>query len=257
MHKKDKATFYCDDCDFSSQQFGRMKKHINNMHGEGPNIYSCHCCVREYSSGGTLSRHLIKKHGFQLPSGHRRFTYQQGIDGIYRVQTTRIESLEVSEQIMATPVNDQTKTEAVAYELDEIKTTENGFAITIAASATKKPETESVDGERTSNDELLTNETQADSDFSDDFKQENTFRGRIGPQNMPEMNDNPATPQNTEAESAGSDQTELKSIDDFSVMKKYLKKKSSRNKIIITVDEVDAQGKLIRRETRNATEFHL
>lgn len=257
MHKKDKSTFYCDDCDFSCQMLSKLRRHINNVHNEVPNIYSCHCCTREYRSGGTLSKHLIKKHGFQLPSGHRRFTYQQGTDGIYRVQTTRIESLEVSKQIMATPVNDQTNTDNISYELNNVRKTENGFAFTIAPIVDQN--------ESKAEDELEHFMEEIDSSESRSVnsvvtKKENTFKGKIEPKNMPEMHDIniPSTSIfETDLNIQENNQSELKSIDDFSVMKKYLKKKSTKNKIVITVDEVDEQGILIRRETRNATEYHL
>lgn len=63
-------------------------------------IYICHCCDKPFKNGKTLSSHLIKKHDFQLPSGHRRFTYRIDENGFYRLETTRIESLEVTEQIL-------------------------------------------------------------------------------------------------------------------------------------------------------------
>lgn len=220
--------------------------------------------MQEYRSGGTLSRHLIKKHGFQLPSGHVRFTYQQGTDGIYRVQTTRIESLEVSEQIMATPANDQKDTEKISYVLNDVKKTEIGYTITIGAS------TSTVINDKQNNEIKIENlnkniDLDVSSDSSIDLQQENTFKGKFESQNMPEMNDSISTATNefktefkTELNIADDNkQTEFKSIDNFSVMKKYLKKKNTKNKIIITVDEVDGQGKLIRRETRNANEYHL
>lgn len=251
VHKND--TYYCEECNFTCQKINQLRSHMNNEHVDVINIYQCHCCMQEYRSGGTLSRHLIKKHGFQLPSGHVRFTYQQGTDGIYRVQTTRIESLEVSEQIMATPATDQTNTEKTTYVLNDVKKTEIGYTISIGASTSVKKDEEM----EKSNQQI--DIVDSSSDNSIDMQQENTFKGKFESQNMPEMNDSISTSTdfNTESNIDETNQTELKSIDDFSVMKKYLKKKNTKNKIIIMVDEVDEQGKLIRRETRNANEYHL
>lgn len=72
-----------------------MEIHKNNAF-----IYICHCCDKPFKNGKSLSVHLIKKHDFQLPSGHRRFTYRIDENGFYRLETTRIESLEVTEQIL-------------------------------------------------------------------------------------------------------------------------------------------------------------
>lgn len=49
-----------------------------------------------------MSLHLIKKHDYSLPSGHKRFIYRIDEDGFYRLETTRIESQEVTEQILTT-----------------------------------------------------------------------------------------------------------------------------------------------------------
>lgn len=64
--------------------------------------------------------HLIKKHDYQLPSGHKRFTYRVDENGYYRLETTRIESLEVTEQIL-TPnlfeMSNETTQDSNCYEI--------------------------------------------------------------------------------------------------------------------------------------------
>lgn len=72
------------------------------MHKNRPFIYMCHCCERLFRSGKTMSTHLIKKHDYSLPSGHKRFIYRIDEDGFYRLEMTRIESQEVTEQILTT-----------------------------------------------------------------------------------------------------------------------------------------------------------
>lgn len=152
---------------------------------------------------------------------------------------------------MATATNDQAKMDYVIYELDEIKKSETGFAISVVESKENPPKANVKDD---------TKDPIGSDSESHNCQSENTFRGRIMLQDMPEMNDDLASdPECVAATTDDADfkPTEFKSIDEFSVMKKYLKKKCSRNKIIITVDEVDEKGNVVRRETRNATEFHL
>ena len=47
----------------------------------------------------TLSRHLKTTHNFEWPSGHSRFRYKLDLDGYYRLQTLRYESIELSEEL--------------------------------------------------------------------------------------------------------------------------------------------------------------
>lgn len=263
-----------------------MRKHENNTHGDGPNIYSCHCCDRRYQSGGTLSQHLIRKHGFQLPSGHRRFTYRQDMDGVYRVQTTRIESLEVSEQIIATRANDQSDLENVTFKLTDIRETETGLAISVVESKTAEnkdaaaesdqkatilavkmtPPTTATKG-RTSFKRHMVNRWREDdgsiSTINNAAEQKYSFEGRFkAEENVSEvectMDDENADGSSDDNNcTTVSDCSPVKCIDDFSVMQEYLKKKRPKNKIIITVDEVDERGNIVHTETRDATEFHL
>ena len=59
----------------------------------------CHVCSKVYCQGATLSRHLKQTHQFEWPSGHSRFRYKLDLDGFYRLQTLRYESIELSEQL--------------------------------------------------------------------------------------------------------------------------------------------------------------
>lgn len=283
-HKTEETTYYCDEygCDYSCASLNMMRKHENNVHGEGPNIYSCHCCSCRYQSGATLSQHLIRKHGFQLPSGHRRFTYRQDIDGIYRVQTTRIESLEVSEQIMATRANNQSRMENATFKLADIKKTETGLAISVVESKADDNENDGVadkgakstvkttkgrpnfrrqmmnrwrdDGASCSSSSLTVTDAAAMQKFSFEghFKtEENVSEADCA------LDDETVEASSDENNCTVSECSPVKCIDDFSIMKTYLKKKRPKNKIIITVDEVDERGNIVHTETRDATEFHL
>ncbi|XP_030382048.1 histone H4 transcription factor [Scaptodrosophila lebanonensis] len=88
-------------CQYSVRTYNQMRRHILEVHGQNPIFYACHCCERYFKVGKSLSMHLISKHGFQLPSGHKRFTYRIDDKGFYRLETMRIESLEVTQQILA------------------------------------------------------------------------------------------------------------------------------------------------------------
>lgn len=83
-------------------------QHFLEVHGNNPIFYACHCCERFFKTGKSLSVHLIKKHGFRLPSGHKRFSYRIDENGFYRLEMTRIESLEVTQQILAPHIKQET-----------------------------------------------------------------------------------------------------------------------------------------------------
>lgn len=212
-------------------------QHERDVHGLGRNIYCCHCCDKQYTCGHNLSLHLIKKHGFQLPSGHRRFTYCQDLDGFYRVQTTRIESLEVSEQIMAPSATELANAANVQFELSELKNDGKGLALSIVTknTATGVKSTGSEQIASLVKDEFC--DTDNGNDGGDAMLDEDTYFTRS-------------------AARANSDSIAIRAIDDFSVMQKYLKnKRSSRKKIVITVEQMDEDGNVVKTETQQATEF--
>lgn len=286
-----------------------MRKHERNEHGNGPNIYCCHLCNKHYQYGWSLSKHLIKKHGFQLPSGHRRFTYRQNIDGFYRVQTTRIESLEVSEQIISKSKASVSMSDDVSYELDKIKKNKSGFTINLVEKqqigskrienvSTKKDLVdleadfnstvvsvadgkEHVDIGDIDSNEGVFEKPDAQKDMiniadliadSCDLLREDSIDGSV--QSEPifssrfHINSNDQFTENSASEivdvipvASGSDNNDIepiiKNINDFSVMKKYLKKSTRANEILITFNEIDEQGNVIHTKTRKATEIEV
>jgi hypothetical protein len=38
-------------------------------------IYACHCCEQYFKAGNSLTKHLIKVHGYSRASGFHRFRY--------------------------------------------------------------------------------------------------------------------------------------------------------------------------------------
>lgn len=213
------------------------------------------------------------------------------MDGVYRVQTTRIESLEVSEQIIATRANDQSKLENATFQLTDIRKTETGVAIsvveskkientaaaaatdngqkatTLAQAVTVKLSTTATKG-RTSFKRHMVNRWLDDdgssiSAINNAPEQKYSFEGRFKTEESASEAD--CTMDDEDADGSSDDNncitasecSPVKCIDDFSVMQKYLKKKRAKNKIIITVDEVDERGNIVHTETRDATEFHM
>lgn len=252
MHSIEKATYICEECDFTCLNMNQMRNHARNEHGDGPNVYCCHCCDRQYKNGSSLSRHLIKVHGFRLPSGHRRFTYQMDINGVYRVQTTRMESLEVSKQIMATPTNDYATNRHTTYALGEFKQTADGIRIDVLEvedepdeMVTKPTIVKSSPLEQPCDLKPIQNRIQIE-----DESRTNSFSGTI---NEMEIDSNTFMEllnlKSTHHQECHSKEPP-KNIDNFSVIKKYAKKKrTQKNRVTYIVEEFDEQGNMIKTQT--------
>lgn len=87
-------------CDYVCKSMVSLKKHEEVKHGGPTALYKCHICDKTFRYSKGLSKHLISQHDFQHPSGHLRFTYKQDFDGFYKLQLSRVESLEVTKEIM-------------------------------------------------------------------------------------------------------------------------------------------------------------
>ncbi|CAG9859576.1 unnamed protein product [Phyllotreta striolata] len=98
-HKKE-APFACCVCDFQCRSQVALETHYVKKHDSVGAIYECHCCKKKLKRGRYLTRHLMKRHNFHYPSGHSRFRYQKEEDGIYRLETVRYESLEVTQEMI-------------------------------------------------------------------------------------------------------------------------------------------------------------
>ncbi|KAK9869734.1 hypothetical protein WA026_003470 [Henosepilachna vigintioctopunctata] len=91
----------CDECDFKCRSMVGLDKHIQREHGQNyGQKFECHICQNQYNRGGVLTKHLIKAHGVQWPSGHSRFRYKEDPDGICRLQTIRYETVDVIKEIL-------------------------------------------------------------------------------------------------------------------------------------------------------------
>lgn len=96
--------FSCEleNCNFVTKTLQSLRRHYKVYH-EGPagGRYECHICEKRYSRGTGLTKHLKKQHTFRWPAGHTRFRYKEHDDGMYRLQTVRFESVELSQQLDA------------------------------------------------------------------------------------------------------------------------------------------------------------
>ncbi|KYB27345.1 Histone H4 transcription factor-like Protein [Tribolium castaneum] len=95
------SEYKCSDCGYECRsQFG-LDRHYQKAHGKDlTNVYECHNCKKQFMRGGFLTKHLMKVHNYHWPSGHSRFRYKEDADGIYRLQTVRYETLDVTEEII-------------------------------------------------------------------------------------------------------------------------------------------------------------
>lgn len=102
MQIHERKVYQCieDGCTYSVRTLQCYRRHYTEVHEENPLLYSCHCCPRIFRSSKNLTKHLKSEHNFKLPSGHARFTYKMNEHGFHCLETTRIESLDVSERIM-------------------------------------------------------------------------------------------------------------------------------------------------------------
>lgn len=190
-----------------------MRKHDSVM-----SLFQCHCCDSTYRRGHNLSNHLIKKHNYQLPAGHSRFFYRQSADGLYRLQTVRVESSDITHQIIDDSTQRDIKTEPSAqYIVDNIEEKDNRIFIVV-----HKNENSS----------------------SEHFTEEDEMTAVLAKPELPEL-----TLLNHE-------NTVIKSIDDFLVMKKYIKNPKKKN-IEITYDETDATGNILNSKTIKIDELFM
>ncbi|KAK9506537.1 hypothetical protein O3M35_008457 [Rhynocoris fuscipes] len=76
-----------------------LDRHFEKEHTENPQLskFACHLCSKTFTRGAKLTKHLCSKHKVTKTSGYSRFEYRREEDGYYRLQTTRLESLEVVE----------------------------------------------------------------------------------------------------------------------------------------------------------------
>lgn len=87
------------DCNYTTSSQLAMKRHIEAMHvpGKQQGPFCCHICNQKFTRGSLLTRHLSSKHNLKRPPGYSRFQYKLEEDGCKRLQSVRLESLDVHE----------------------------------------------------------------------------------------------------------------------------------------------------------------
>lgn len=268
-------------------------QHDKRVHcGIGPSLYACHCCVKRFQRGTQLSDHLIEVHQFQLPSGHSRFTYSPDMDGLFRVQTMRMESLEVTQAIMSPSRSDRhaavlqaaaaKRAANVTYELspmvmqkrirkpddDTNGDGEGGFehaaagVLSVVVSANyNAAESRPANAPGTGDMEALPRLRFSEDDSSNEVTEAARRKSASRKAKVAAQRRLPAT---SAAAAAAAPHLEpepsgkIKNIQDFSVMKRYLRKENATDaKITIELTKVDASGNVLRSETMCAKEFQV
>ncbi|KAM3186247.1 hypothetical protein ACTXT7_004704 [Hymenolepis weldensis] len=101
---KGTCVFRCpiEGCRFYSSTQPGLLVHATRKHppSQPQGSYACHLCPRRFVKGFLLSRHLITKHNYQRPAGHFKFNYVVCEDGLHRLQTLRLDTVEVASAIL-------------------------------------------------------------------------------------------------------------------------------------------------------------
>lgn len=181
------------------------------------------------------------------------------INGVYRVQTTRMESLEVSKQIMATPASDVTKNKNVTYTLGDFAETSDGIKISVVESVAQKQTPKTKEASKLKDTTKL-KETSRLKQEATKSKITAVSEVDVKPQQSVELltvktqsikneidSNTFAFMECLNLKSNHSESKELKNIDNFSVIKKYAKnKKRQKNRSTeYIIAEFDEQGNMI------------
>ncbi|XP_049534224.1 histone H4 transcription factor-like [Anopheles darlingi] len=71
-------------CNVVYKSESSIKRHIS-MHYNRPVHYECHICSKSYKIGWSLSKHLATVHEVERLYGHTRFRYKIDTDGVFRL----------------------------------------------------------------------------------------------------------------------------------------------------------------------------
>ncbi|KAG5897133.1 hypothetical protein JTB14_025086 [Gonioctena quinquepunctata] len=129
---EDKNPMKCDKCNFSCRTRVGLDNHYVKKHKATGFCYECHCCKTKFKRGGYLTKHLTKLHNYHWPSGHSRFKYRKDLDGIYRLQTVRLESLEVTREVIKSESMPNNKVQETSRYLLNYDNGKAGYVLSIS-----------------------------------------------------------------------------------------------------------------------------
>lgn len=174
------------------------------------------------------------------------------MDGFFRVQTTRTESLEVTQQVMKPNQIDTADTSDMNYEISELRETRKGLKIDVTGKP-KESTTPAPVFYDSSNDENLFF-TLPDLNFDSNSEEEGASGEKEDAvEGGEEIVKSPIKSQidfSPDVDGSSSD------IKNFSVMRRYLKKEK-KNNIIIELKEVDEAGVVVKTQIVQADEFSV
>lgn len=163
------------------------------------------------------------------------------------MQTVRIESLEVTEQIISTSLLQNKNETNASYKIGKLTDDGEGLSIKINKCDSEKSFEEVHVVQVENNESDVDNE-----DWKVDSEElESEELDAVNPEFKDETSSPPAS-------IYGTDNCSVKTIDNFKVMRKYLKKTNEADNIIeFTVNNTDADGNIIKTEKYTYSELVL
>ncbi|XP_058448524.1 histone H4 transcription factor isoform X2 [Malaya genurostris] len=224
----ERRMFRCEEfgCDVAYKCQKSLRKHVDSVHyGMGPMKYACHLCENHYCSGANLSRHLMKTHQYRKPPGYSRFMYQADRDGVFRLSTyVTGEIVSYSDDECKSEAQSQDSS-AVPIKEDNEEEVQTWTSFSIGKLETMARNTIAI--------ELKANEVLPKASRSMPSLKKSDSRASLpGPKDEPSSS--------------------AKSVDDFTVMKRYIKEEKT---VVISFEETDSAGSVIRSETVQTTEL--
>ncbi|XP_029730760.2 histone H4 transcription factor isoform X3 [Aedes albopictus] len=266
----ERRMFRCEEfgCDATYKCQRSLKKHVDAVHyGTGPGIYACHLCPIQYKAGATLSRHLIRAHNYQRPPGYNRFTYRANQHGVLQLSSATStdekqplaivdpdsnppppapsisikKDIKIDDSICDDEASQSQSATFTSFAIEKMEPiNRNTFSIELQpAEELPKPAYRKRTNTCTTNG--------AESEHTNDWETASADNNMMPPLDMKIEIEEP-----TKSSSVVS-----KSIDDFKVMKRYLKLEKPEKAVVISYEEMDSTGSVIRSETVQTTELNL